>query len=463
MLNNRILIVDDEVILCHSLKMALEDEGYQVDIANSGEAAIRRVPIFDPAVVLLDFRLPEMDGIQVLKEIKDHNPEINAIMITAFGNTQTIVEAIKLGAYDFVNKPFELAGLKALIKNAMEKQTLLREVEYLRYKQDKLNRYGDLVGSSSQMLEIYKQIETLSATAETTILIRGETGTGKELVAGAIHYKSNRSKAPFMEINCATLNENLLESELFGYEKGAFTDAKQRKKGLFEIAQGGTIFLDEIGEIALPLQAKLLRFLDKKQFKPLGSGKDIKVDVRVITATNRNLEKAIEEGSFRNDLYYRLNVVSLNMPPLRERKEDILLLANYFLDQFCKEMGKTPKQFSIQVIELFEHYPWYGNVRELRNLIERLVILARSTVIDKDLLPPAMVNGNFKEFDGTPSPSPDLKSKDLEEMVLRYEKNIIEDALNRSGGNKTIAAEILGVSRFSLNRRLEKLSIRLKS
>jgi len=463
MLNQRILIVDDEVILCQSLKMALEDEGYPVEIANTGEDAVRKVPVFDPGVVLLDLRLPGMDGIQVLKKIKDHNPEINAIMITAYGDTQTTVEAIKLGAYDFINKPFELSGLKALIKNALEKQTLLREVEYLRYRQHKFNRYCDLVGSSSQMMEIYKQIETLAGTGDTTILIRGETGTGKELVAGAIHYRSNRNTAPFMEINCASLTESLLESELFGYEKGAFTDAKQRKKGLFEIADRGTIFLDEIGEIPLAIQAKLLRFLDRKQFKRLGSGRDIKVDVRVIAATNRNLETAIREGAFRQDLYYRLNVVSLNLPPLRERKDDILLLANYFLDEFCREMGKPPKTLSPSVTDIFTHYPWNGNVRELRNLIERIVIFAKGTIIEKDLLAPAMLSGCTKNSEVHAGEAIHPKGRGLDEMLSGFEKQIIEDALRQTGGNKTSAAEMLGVSRFSLSRRLEKLSATTKS
>jgi len=455
---HRILIVDDEPVLCNSLKIGLADEGYQVMIANTGEEALEKLMAFDPGVILLDLRLPGMDGIQVLKQINARNQGAQTIMITAYGDTQTTVEAIKLGAYDFINKPFELDELKAHIRNALEKETLKQEVEYLRYRQQKFDRYGDLVGTSPQMQEVYRQIEILAKSEETTVLIRGETGTGKELVAGEIHFRSNRKKAPFMEINCASLPEHLLESELFGYEKGAFTDAKQLKKGLFELADKGTIFLDEVGEIPLSIQAKLLRFLEKKEFKRLGSGRDIKVNVRIVAATNLNLEEAIKKGGFRQDLYYRLNVITLSLPPLRHRKEDILLLANHFLDEFCRDIGKPRAPLSANASENLVKAPWPGNVRELRNLIERAVIFGIETTIEKEQFPPCTGTQVTEEESASLSPGDRLKGRTLDGVLLDVEGTLIRQALSDSQGNKTLAAGILGISRFSLKRRVDKLA-----
>lgn len=455
---HRILIVDDEPVLCNSLKIALEDEGYKVKIANSGEEAVDEIPAFDPGVILLDLRLPGMDGIQILKRIRDRNRGIHTIMMTAYGDTQTTVEAIKLGAYDFINKPFELEDLKALIRNALEKENLRQELEYLRYRQQKLDRYGDLVGSSPEMIEVYRQIQILAESDKTTVLIRGETGTGKELVAGELHFRSSRKKAPFMEINCASLPEHLLESELFGHEKGAFTDAKQLKKGLFELADGGTIFLDEVGEIPISLQAKLLRFLEKKEFKRLGSGTDIKVDVRIVAATNLNLEKAIKNGEFRQDLFYRLNVITLSLPPLRERKDDILLLANHFLDEFCRDMGKPRIALSPEASKRLINAPWPGNVRELRNFIERSVIFGREATMELEQCP-AGPGPTILDKESAPlTPRGPLKGECLDEALLAVEHEFITDALSQSDGNKTLAAKRLGISRFSLKRRIDKIA-----
>ena len=459
----RILIVEDEKVLSRSLKMDLEDEGYQVSIADSGEEAIGQLADFRPSVVLLDLRLPGMDGIQVLERIRAWNENIAVIIMTAYGDTRTTVDAIKRGAYNFVNKPFDLDELKALVRKAFDSQNLKREFEYLKYQQRRFYRFCDLVGNSPQMKEIYEQIDLLAQTENITVLIRGESGTGKELVAGAVHFKSRRSKAPFVEINCASLPESLLESELFGYEKGAFTDAKQQKKGLFELGDGGTIFLDEIGEMPFSVQAKLLRFLEKKQFKRLGSGKDLKVDARIIAATNKDLEKAIVERRFREDLYYRLNVVSLYLPPLRERKEDILLLANYFLNEFCRDMGKAPMVLSAEVERIFESYPWRGNVRELRNVIERTVIFAKGKTIEKDLLPPELFDGPKDKPAGFIDAQEESNRLPLDEILAKAEKKIIDDALGKTGGNKSRAAELLGISRFSLNRRMERLRKAKKS
>jgi len=457
MSQKRILIVDDEKVLCRSLKMDLEVDGYKVSIENSGEEAIEQISAFIPVVVLLDLRLPGMNGIQVLKKIRDYDQDIAVIIMTAYGDTKTTVEAIKCGAYHFINKPFELEELKKLINQAVDSQALKREVEYLRYQQRRFYRFCDLVGQNSKMREIYNQIEILSKTEDTTVLILGESGTGKELVASAIHFKSKRNKAPFMEINCASLPENLIESELFGYERGAFTDAKRQKKGLFELADGGTIFLDEIGEMPLSIQSKLLAFLEKKQFRRLGSGKDIEVDARIIAATNKDLEGAIKEKKFREDLYYRLNVVSLNIPPLRERKDDILLLANYFFEEFCRDMGKITKELSSEVEEMFNAYPWYGNVRELRNVIERLVIFCKSKIVDKDLLPLEMITSQKEKIGGMTGREKRLNGKPLDTLLSKVEKDIIKEALRETKGNKSRAAEILGISRYSLTRRIGKL------
>ncbi len=457
MKKERILIIDDEKVLCRSLAMDFTDEGYEVKTAGSGEAAIEVAAEFKPHAVLLDLRLPEMDGIQVLEALRKLDNEVAVIMMTAYGDTRTTVDAIKRGAVNFINKPFELEEVKQLVNQAIENLNRNREFEFLKYQQRRFYRFCDLVGESKQMQAVYHEIETLANTEDVTILIRGESGTGKELVASAVHYKSQRRKAPFMEINCASLPETLLESELFGYEKGAFTDAKQSKKGLFELSDDGTIFLDEIGEMPLPLQAKLLRFLEKKQFKRLGSGKDLQVDARIIAATNRDLETAIQEGLFRSDLYYRLNVVSIYLPPLRERRDDIVLLADYFIDQFCKDMGKQPKRLAPDVKSVLQRHPWQGNVRELRNVIERAVIFSQGDTMGMDLLPPEITGRPLPDEGCIPLEKIWQPGQTIESSIAKVESQIINDALERSNDNKTRAAKILGISRFALNRRLERL------
>ncbi|MEJ2642265.1 MAG: sigma-54 dependent transcriptional regulator [Desulfosarcinaceae bacterium] len=457
MKRERILIIDDEDVLRRSLEIDFKDEGFQVRTAASGEAGIAAAVDFRPQIVLLDLRLPGVDGIEVLETLRRQDEEMVVIMMTAYGDTQTTVAAIKRGAFNFINKPFELAEVRDVVGQAIESLSRRREFEYLKYQQRRFYRYCDLVGESPQMQSVYRQIDTLADTEDVTILIRGESGTGKELVASAVHYKSGRSQAPFMEINCASLPETLLESELFGYEKGAFTDAKKSKRGLFELADKGTIFLDEIGELPPTLQAKLLRFLEKKQFKRLGSGKDLQVDARIIAATNRDLEAAIKAGDFRSDLYYRLNVVTLHLPPLRERRDDILLLAEYFIAQFGKELGKGPKRLSPAVKEMLAGHPWEGNVRELRNVIERAVIFSKGRTIDADLMPPEVVGS--KAVSDRPLPLDALwaPGEGIESAMARVEARIIQAAMDRCDRNKTRAAEMMGISRFALNRRIERL------
>jgi two-component system response regulator AtoC len=456
-MKKRILIVDDEKVLCRSLAISFEDDGFDVRTAESGEAALALASDFQPIIVLLDLRLPGMDGITVLEALRKQNDELSVIIMTAYGDTQTTVQAVKQGAFNFINKPFELDELKQLVDQAVQTLSRNREFEYLKYQQRRFFRFCDLVGESRPMQAVYDQIETLAQTDDVTTLILGESGSGKELVASAIHYRSRRAKAPFMEINCASLPESLLESELFGYEKGAFTDAKQTKKGLFELADGGTIFLDEIGEMPLALQAKLLRFLEKKQFKRLGSGKDILVNARIIAATNRDLSSAIEARHFRADLYYRLNVVSIHLPPLRERKEDIVLLANFFLDQFCKDMGKAPMRIGVELNEILEDYQWPGNVRELRNVVERAVIFGQDTTIGTASLPPEMTGHMASGGSGAGLDRIWRPGQSIEAVLSEVESHIIKEALDRCENNKTQAAQMVGISRFALNRRIDRL------
>ena len=459
MQDRRLLIVDDEDVLRTSLETNFKMDGFNVKTAQNGDAAIKLVDDFSPMVILLDLRLPCMDGISVLKQIRKTNLDINVVIMTAYGDTQTTVEAVKCGAYNFINKPFELEEIEALVHNAFENIELKREIHYLRYRQKKFEKYGDLVGKSRVMQEVYNQIDRIADTKDTTVLIRGESGTGKELVAGALHHKSSRLDHPFMEINCSSLPETLLESELFGHEKGAFTDAKALKKGLFELADTGTLFLDEIGDLPLSIQVKLLGFLEKKQFKRLGSARDIKVDVRIVTATNRNLEQAISRGLFREDLYYRLNVVTLFIPPLRERKSDIPLLAGHFLEQFCREMGKKKMVFSREALDLLAGHQWRGNVRELKNVVERAVIFARHSTLG-----PESLGAEFsqKELGRAPSgigeSAPFDEGENFTQALAQKEMDLITTALEKTDNNKTKASEMLGISRFALNRRLQRLN-----
>ena len=455
----RVLIVDDETVLARSLTIDLEDDGFSVDTAASGEAALELIQVSRPDLILLDLRLPGMSGIDVLEKIRTFDDHPAVIIMTAYGDTQTTVEAVKRGADNFINKPFELHELKQLIQKALDAQKEKREFEYLKYQQRRSRRFSNLVGDSESMQSVFEKIELLAETDDCNVLILGESGTGKDLVASAIHYKSRRSKYPFVEINCTAFPESLLESELFGYEKGAFTDAKARKVGLLELGEGGTIFLDEIGEMAMPSQAKLLMFLEKKKFKRLGSGKDLEVDARIIAATNRDLEKAMRDHRFRQDLYYRLNVASLHLPPLRQRKSDIPLLVDYFLGSFCEEMGKEIMVPSKAVMDLFLSHPWYGNVRELRNVIERAVIFARGNVIQIEHLPQEMRGSQGTGIRDFFKATETVDNLPIDQILGAVEKELLENALKESGGNKTLAAERLGISRFALKRRLDRLKM----
>ncbi|KYO66969.1 sigma-54-dependent transcriptional regulator [Thermovenabulum gondwanense] len=440
----KILIIDDEPAICKALQISLKSEGFEVDTAFSAKEGIKKFKGFLPDVVILDLRLPDSDGIKVMESIKAIERDTIVILITAYGDTKTAVEAVKKGAYDFITKPFDLEELKITLKKALKEKALLEENHILKSLQGK----SAFITKDNEILNFFSQIENMANT-DCPILIEGETGTGKEVMAKMIHESSDRRTKPFIPINCSAIPANLFESELFGYEKNAFTGATERKKGLIELADGGTLFLDEVGEIPLELQAKLLRFLEEKAIRRVGGLNYIPVDVRIISATNRNLKEEIERGNFRRDLYYRLCVVNFKIPPLRERKEDILPISEHFLKVFNTQFNKNIKGFTEKAKEIFLDYSWPGNVRELRNIIERAVIIARGEYITEKELPLEM-RGSIDDIVLEKYPKTDVIP--LEEL----EKYHIKLALEKTGGNISKAAKLLGISRFALQRRIKK-------
>ena len=455
-MSKRILIVDDEKTIRWSLGEALRNIDYEVAEAENGKNALKVFQDDPFDLVILDLKLPDIDGIQVLKKLKETDSEVPVIMMTAYGEIETAVEAIKNGAYDFILKPFQLEKMKVSIANALESSSLKQQLDGIRKKERETYNFKNFLGRSKVMQEVFKKLKKIGESKASTILIQGESGTGKELVARAIHESSNGSNRPFLEINCAALPETLLESELFGHEKGAFTDAKYRKKGLFELAEGGTIFLDEIGEMGITLQSRLLRVIENKTFRRVGGVKDLRVNTRIISATNRDLKQAIKEGKFRNDLYYRLQVIPVYLPPLRERKEDIPLLANHFIAMFNKEFKKNVRSISPEVEKLLQRYSWPGNVRELKNIIERAMLLEAEEELLPEHLPPEII-GNEEEIlphEG-PATIDELYPITLKEM----ERLVIEKTLNETGQNKSQAAKILGISRQTLREKVKQYRI----
>ena len=385
-----VLIIDDEVGTRESIKMILKHD-YEVFLAKDAEEAFLQIKEHSPDVILLDIILPDIDGLKVLEKIKGSDPDVIVIMITATKTVKTAVEAMKLGAYDYVTKPFDIDELRLIINRALSTQSLEKEVKYLRKEIDKSFNFGNIIGKSKTMENIFKVVRQI-ADSKSTVLIMGESGTGKELVSRAVHYNSNRKNYPFVTINCAAIPETLIESELFGHERGAFTNAIEKKLGRFEIAHHGTLFLDEIGELSLNTQAKILRFLEEKEFNRVGGSKTMKVDVRLITATNRDLNQLLKKGEFREDLYYRINVVPIVIPPLRERKEDIPMLLDHFIKKFNDENNKKVKGVSKEALVLMMNYDWPGNVRELENLIERVIALTSNESIQPNELPFSLMN-----------------------------------------------------------------------
>ncbi|MCD4720903.1 MAG: sigma-54 dependent transcriptional regulator [Desulfobacula sp.] len=450
-----VAIVDDEKLLVNSLKIELSHEGYSVSEFYDAGSFITYIQSNEPDVVLLDLQLPDINGLEVLQTIMQAGRYIPTIIITAHGNIESAIQAMKAGAFDYINKPFELDEISILIKKALDETKLVKEVEHHRQRAYKNARLKNIIGSSPPIRELLETIEKLAKIDNTTILLRGESGTGKDLLAKVIHNLSARSSKQFIEINCASFPENLLESELFGHEKGAFTDAKQRKTGLVEIADGGTLFLDEIGELPLPLQSKLLKFIDIKSFRRIGGTSEIRVDVRIISATNRNLENSIKNGSFRQDLYYRLNVLPITIPPLRDRGADVIKITKHYLESMSKKFGKRQMSLGIKAKTAFLAYDWPGNVRELKNFIERLVILSSNDVIGYSQLPLEMkerlaelksIKNRYKN-----------KSLCMNDILEIFEEELISNALANAGGIKAEAAKILGISRYSLLRKIKRI------
>ncbi len=447
---SRILIVDDEPGMREFLEIMLEKEGYTVETTADGRKAVEKIESkpFDLAIV--DIQMPVMNGIEVLKRINEKKTDTTAIMITAFASHETAIEAMKLGAYDYITKPFKIDEIKLVIRKALEKRRLERENSRLRKELETKYGLGNIIGRSPTILKVFDLIKRVSE-LKVNILVTGESGTGKELVARAIHYTGIRQQGPFVPVNCGAIPETLMESELFGYRRGAFTGATRDKKGLFEEADGGTIFLDEIADLPIHLQVKLLRVLEDKTVRPLGSTEPVPIDVRVIAATNKNLEEEVTRGRFREDLFYRLNVIKIVLPPLRERREDISPLALHFIDKYSREMEKDIRGISPKALEVLESYHYPGNVRELENIIARCVALETSNVIRRETLPQPVGEVNSIDIESSLSSTASLDS-----LLNDIEKKMIEKSLRSTDGNKTEAAKLLGITLRSLRYRLAK-------
>lgn len=451
-----ILIVDDDEVMQETLSDVLRKRGYEIFTVGSGNGALPMIKKNVIDLILLDMRLPDIDGLEVLKKIKEFDNEILVIMMTAYSDVQTAVSAMKSGAYDYINKPFELEELKLLIEKGLEMKSLINEVRRLHRQQKENYQNSHIYGVSPQIHYVKELIGMISKTHKTSVLIQGESGTGKELAANAVHYNSHRSDKPLMKINCSAIPDSLLESELFGYEKGAFTDAKNTKKGLFELADSGTVFLDEIGDMNPFLQSKILRVLENQTFMRVGGEREIKVDIRIVAATNKDLETMVREGFFRKDLYYRLKVMVVEMPPLRDRLEDILLLSNLFIEENNKEFNKNIKGFSDEAKKLMVQYSWPGNVRELKNVIERAMILTDQEVITPKHLPfelkqtEKFIHGNTEH---------EISEKTDDMSLENMEKIHLSKVLKRLEWNKSKASKILVISRATLRAKIKKYNL----
>lgn len=447
-----ILVVDDGQSQREMLRDFLRSEGHTVMEAEEGEKALKTVRGGHFDLILLDYKMPGMDGLQVLKEVKHINPEIDVIIITAYGTIETAVEALKAGAIDYITKPVELDELIILVNRIAERRQLIQENKLLKEDLSKRGITADKIIFKSQRMAELINLAGRVAASKASVLIQGESGTGKELLARLIHQLSPRAHKSIVVVNCGTLHENLLESELFGHEKGSFTGASSRRIGRFEEADGGTLFLDEIGELTPTIQVKLLRFLQEREFQRLGSNVNLQVDVRIISATNRDLEEQVKEGTFREDLFYRLKVVTMSLPPLRERKEDLSLLINHFIDKFAVENGKNIQGLTAQARDVLLKYDYPGNVRELVNIIERAVVIARNQYITTEDLP-------FKSI--LPADDSEKKASGaLRDSVDNLEKKLIIEAMEKTQDNQTKAAEILGISERMLRYKLKKYALK---
>jgi two-component system, NtrC family, response regulator AtoC len=455
MRKSRVLVIDDEQMIRWSVEQTLSAVGHDVigaATAAEGLAAFRRTL---PQVVFLDVRLPDGDGLSVLGKIKEESTHETAVIVmTAYGEVRTAVEAMRLGALDYLKKPFDFDELEVLVNRALETTDLKREVGELREEKKRTYSSDNIVGHSEKMQTVLSLLDKIAASNAATVLIQGENGTGKDLFAHAIHYRSRRATGPFVDIGCTAMPETLLESEVFGYEKGAFTDARATKRGLLELANGGTLFLDEIGDMPLSSQAKLLRVLDNKRFKRLGGTEDHQVDVRIVAATNKDLEVAVRERRFREDLYYRLKVIPVVLPPLRQRRDDIPALLQHYMEKYGTEFHKDFRQVSEAALRLLLDYPWPGNVRELRNLVERIMILESGDTILPEHLPPEMCAGTRSS---TSQPSYALPPSGI--CLEEVEKEFVRQALDLAQGNQTRAAQLLSISRDALRYRMQKFGL----
>jgi two-component system response regulator AtoC len=448
MAHETILVIDDELLIRRSIARRLQAAGYDVVEAEDGRTGLAKAAAgVDLAIV--DYRLPDIDGIAVLTQLKQTQPDAIVILLTAYASVETAVSAMKLGAYHFANKPFDLEALVVMVEQGLETTRLRREVRRLHLSQAEPYSLDHMVGNSAEMREFKSLLGRIAASPASTVLLTGESGTGKDLTAKILHYTSARASKPFVNITCSALPENLLESELFGYERGAFTDARQQKRGLLEQADGGTVFLDEIGEMTPPLQAKILRFLEEKAFRRVGGSSDIRVDVRVIAATNRTLEDEVRAGRFREDLYYRLNVLPLKLPSLRAHQEDVPALVNFYIDAFNREFKKNIKGISPAALALLRSHGWPGNVRELRNVVERAMLLAVGDTLEPADFPITSARNGSHVVE--------LPAAGI--VLENVERDLVRQALERTGWNQTRAAKLLGLNRDQIHYRIEKFKL----
>jgi two-component system response regulator AtoC len=451
-----ILVADDDASIRSLLKQLLSDEGYSVVEATTGTEVVEKVKETNPDLVIMDVRMPELDGIEALSKLKASSPKTSVLIMTAFGSSNNAIRAMELGAFDYITKPFELDKISHTVKRVIEYRDLTSEVQVLRDEISSLVQTERIVGNSPAMQEVYKTVGKV-AKADATVLITGESGTGKELVAEALHYNSNRRSGPIVKVSCAALPETLLEAELFGHEKGSFTGAMTQRRGRFEMADKGSIFLDEIGEMSLPMQTKLLRVLQERKIERVGSSLPIKVDIRIICATNKDLQRQVEQQKFRDDLFYRLNVINIHMPPLRDRKEDIPALVEHFLAKHRYSATAQPAAISEEALKRLMEYDWPGNVRELENVVERAVVLSRGQIITSRELPFGDHEADGHEEEGGDEAS--VEKSFFKKSVAQFEKDLIMKALRDANGNRSKAAEMLGIYRRLLYAKIKEYGL----